>query len=162
MVFVSSVFYYSATEEIPAHSFLYDRRTSTVRETFPSETRIWKFDPRLRDAEVRPYWSWSYDVVRDPYRFRYGVTLSVMGSPEQTLRYLPKLQWRRPELTGWACDLLRAFEREHVDAIQTFRCPLSDDENRRFGDLVTRWFSIHAKDQGITLSHVTTCVPDGS
>ena len=129
--------------EIPAHSLLVRSGSTNVADivaVFPKSTRLLAGDRRLTDTDLLPYWRWEFQVVRDVELFRYGVTLSVMGTPEEGLKYRDKAQahWRRPELEAWADTPLRSLATSwesqpvtslttHVRAIDRF----PDEDNRR-------------------------------
>jgi hypothetical protein len=106
--------YSNCTVEVPSHNLIVKRDSRDVKDivaVFPRATRLLVWDRRLANADVLPYWRWEFDVIRDVDTFRYGVTLSIMGSPAEGLKYRDKAQahWRRPELEAWAGRMLHQF-----------------------------------------------------
>jgi hypothetical protein len=104
----------------------------------------------------------GFEVVRDVQLFRYGVTLSVMGTPEEGLKYRDKAQahWLRPELEAWAAKMLHRFEADRWDSWTSFRMPPTEAEEEAFKQALSEWF-IHSSfaNQGIHIEHVVVNIP---
>jgi hypothetical protein len=103
------------TVEVPAQNMVVKRGSRDVKDIvaiFPRSTRLPVWDGRLANADVLPYWRWEFQVGRNVEKFQYGVTLSIMGSPEEGLKYRDKAQahWQRPQLEEWVGEMLHRFE----------------------------------------------------
>jgi hypothetical protein len=153
------------TVEIPAYSLLVksgSKNTGDIVAVFPKSTRLLVGDSRLTNTELLPYWRWEFEVVRDVELFRYGVTLSVMGTPEEGLKYRDKAQahWRRPELEAWADKMLHRFEADTWNSWTSFRTPPTEAEEEAFKKALAEWF-IHSPfaNQGIHIEHVVVNLP---
>jgi hypothetical protein len=116
----------------------------------------------LTNTDLLPYWRWQFEVVRDVERFRYGVTLSVMGSPEEGLKYREKAQanWHRPELEAWAGKMLHRFEADTWESWTSFRMPPTEAEEEEFKKALSHWFIRSPfANQGIHIEHVVVNLP---
>jgi hypothetical protein len=112
---------YRFTTEIPEQSILVKKGSHEVKDivgTFPDVTRLWVWDERLSGTDLLPYWPWAFHVDRSVGGFEYRVTLSIMGSPAEGLKYREKAQagWRRPQLEEWAGRMLSQFEADNQAA----------------------------------------------
>ena len=157
--------YASCTVEVPAQNMLVKRGSREVKDivaVFPRSTRLLVRDGRLANADVLPYWRWSFHVVRDVERFRYGVTLSVMGSPEEGLKYREKSEanWRRQELEAWAGRMLHRFEADTWDIWSVYRKPPTEAEEEQFRRTLLSWFDTSKfANQGIRVDQVVVNLP---
>jgi hypothetical protein len=153
------------TVEIPAYSFLVKAGSTSAGDivaVFPKSTRLLVADGRLANTDLLPYWRWEFEVVRDVERFRYGVALSVMGSPEEGLKYREKAQanWHRPELEAWAGKMLHRFEADRWESWTSFRMPPTEAEEEAFKKALSDWFIRSPfANQGIHIEHVVVSLP---
>ena len=153
------------TVEVPAQSMLVKKGSGNVKDivaVFPRSTRLLIGDGRLGNADVLPYWRWEFQVIRDVERFRYGVTLSIMGSPEEGLKYRDKAQahWRRPELEAWAGRMLHRFEADTWQNWTAYRTPPTESEEEDFTKALMLWFQESKfASQGIHIEQVVVNLP---
>src|SRR5262245_16695935 len=164
IVSVAAVGYSSLTVEIPANNMLVSRGSGKrlVVATFPQTTRVSMRDARLINADMLPYWRWQFDVARDVEKFQYGVTMSIMGTPEEALKYhsLGYTGWRRTELQQWTGAMLHRFEADTWGTWSQFRKPPTESEEAAFTAMLKEWF--HASrfaNQGIHIDRVTVSLP---
>ena len=134
------------TVEIPAYSLLVKSGSTNATDivaVFPKSTRLLVSDARLTNTDLLPYWRWEFEVVRDVELFRYGVTFSVMGSPEEGLKYRDKAlaNWHRAELEAWAGKMLHRFEADRWETWTTFRMPPTEAEEQAFEKALSDWFT---------------------
>jgi hypothetical protein len=154
------------TVEVPAQNMLVargGRDSKDIVAVFPRSTRLLMSDGRLSNTDVLPYWRWAFDVTHVTNAFRYGVTFSIMGSPEEGLKYRDKAQanWHRPDLNEWATRMLVRFEADTSDRWETYRMPLTSEEQDAFRKALMSWFERSAfSNQGIHIEHVVFDVPD--
>ena len=154
------------TVEIPAQNMLVKKGGTSAADivaVFPDSTRLLVRDERLTNTDLLPYWRWEFQVLRDVERFRYGVTLSIMGSPEEGLKYRDKSQanWRRPELQEWAGQMLHRFEADMWDSWTSFRMPPTEKEEEEFKKTLKAWFERSSfANQGIHVEQVVVSLPD--
>jgi hypothetical protein len=154
------------TVEIPAQTILVKkgrRNAADIVAVFPNSTRLLVGDVRLRDTDVLPYWPWEFQVVRNVDLFRYGVTLAVMGSPEEGLKYRDKSEadWHRPELEAWADKMLHRFEADTWDSWTLYRMPPTEAQEDAFKQSLFAWFAQSSfANQGIRIKHVVVNLPD--
>jgi hypothetical protein len=157
--------FYAFTVEIPHQSMLVRRGSadpSDIVATFPQSTRLSVWDARLVSAEILPYWRWEFDLSRDLEKFRYTVSMSIMGTPEEGLMYRDKAlaNWRRPELEQWAGRMLHRFEADSWDEWSRYRTPPTEDEERQFSDRLLSYFERSAfANQGIHVEQVVVGLP---
>jgi hypothetical protein len=123
--------------EIPEYSLLLKKGSHDVKDivtTFPRSTRVLVWDRRLSTSDILPYWRWNFEVERNVETFRYNVILSIMGSPEEGLKYRDKAQahWHRPELEAWAGNMLHRFEADSWDTWTAYRTPPTEAEEEDF------------------------------
>jgi hypothetical protein len=133
------------TVKIPAQNMLVkkgSRDVSGIVAVFPRSTRLPVWDGRLANADVLPYWRWEFIVLRDVEKFRYSVNLSVMGSPEEGLKYRDKAQahWHRPELEEWSGRMLHRFEVDTWDIWTAYHTPPTEAEEENFDQMLLSWF----------------------
>ena len=153
------------TVEIPAQSFLVKSGSTSASDIvaiFPQSTRLLVGDRRLTNTDLLPYWRWEFEIVRDVDIFRYGVTLSVMGSPEEGLKYRDKAlaHWHRPELEAWAGQMLHRFEADRWESWTSFRTPPTEMEEEAFKKALADWFVQSSfANQGIHIEHVVVNLP---
>jgi len=153
------------TVEVPAQSMLVKKGSTNAADivaVFPNSTRLLVRDGRLTNTDLLPYWRWEFQVLRDVERFRYGVTLSVMGSPEEGLKYRDKAQanWRRPELEAWAGEMLHRFEADAWDSWTSYRTPPTETEEEEFKKTLKAWFEQSSfANQGIHVDQVVVSLP---
>src|SRR5262249_40558563 len=99
------------TVEIPERSMIVKHGSSDPKHIialFRHATQLPASDTRLAVGDLLPYWPWDFQVVREMNRSKYTITLSIMGSPEEGLKYRDKLEagWHRRELEEWSGKML--------------------------------------------------------
>ena len=129
------------TTEIPEQSMLVNNGGDGVKDivaVFPQKTHLWIWDRRLAGTELMPYWPWAFQVDRSVGTFAYQVTLSIMGSPEEGLKYREKSKagWRRPQLEDWAAKMLNQFEVDN----QTAFSQVTELDETALKQLLISWF----------------------
>jgi hypothetical protein len=138
---------------------------TAVVAVFPEPAHLWIWDPRLANTTLLPYWRWQFGVTRRLDHFRYGVVFSIMGSPEEGLKYREKASahWHRPELEAWAATVLQQFEHETRADWAAYRRPLSTDHEHAFAALLVNWFAASRfAAEGIHVEHVVANLPEPS
>jgi hypothetical protein len=153
------------TVEIPDHSLLVRKGSSNVTDiiaTFPYATRLLAWDRRLATSDMLPYWRWIFSVNRDVDVFRYMVMFSIMGSPEEGLKYRDKSQahWERAQLEDWSNKLLHRFEADHWDRWTAYRLPPTEAQEEEFKKMLLDWFDGSTfANQGIHIEQIVVNLP---
>ena len=148
------------TVEIPAQSMIVKHGGTEGKDivaVFPQSTRLAASDRRLAEGDVLPYWRWDFQVGRELQEFNYTVSLSIMGSPEEGLKYRDKAKagWHRQELEAWSQNMLGRFEANLRKTWAPRGTPPTEAEREDFKQKLKSWFQqSEFANQGIHIEQV--------